>query len=284
VPTLLRSGNGGSTFAPVDLRGAADAGRLNILAVDPGRADKLFLRSTTAVDESLIVVDGAAVTRTVPFTDGSLSAFVRTSDGTLLVAGLSGQAGTPALYRSVDGGASFAAVSGAPHIYGLAARGGVVYAATDPGRDGFAEATSSDDGATWQAGLDYIKVQAIAACLKTSCQSDCALWVGQALWPAAVCSADAPPTDAGADGSRDGVSDAGPDAHADAVVRDGAADYKEILPSRGCRCGFASERPGGPSIAAVVVALAFVAVRARAGRKRRAGSRTSLRTLFRRRS
>jgi len=289
-PTLMRSSNGGSTWAPIDLGSAVGAGRLEILAIDPNHADKLFLRFVTASAESLVMVDGTAVTRPVQILGGgALTAFVRASDGTLMAAGLNGA--TASLFRSDDGGASFIPLTGPPHINGLAERGGVFYAATDPGKDGFAEATSTDDGVTWQRGLNYLDVQAIAPCLKASCQSDCTLWVGQGLWEAAVCSADPTPTDGGgADGpivgGRDGVVDAGRDASADIVVRDGAADHKEILPSRGCHCGLTStsDRSGASSIAAgAFVALACAAVRARAGRKRRAGSRTSPRTLFRRR-
>ena len=102
---------------------------------------------------------------------------------------------------------------------GLSARAGTVYAGTDEFMgDGFALATSHDEGTTWQPLMTYDQVRAISPCVKTFCQDLCGMEVQMGLWSAAVCSADAPPAvgDAGVGSpdARDGAAGntTGPDA------------------------------------------------------------------------
>ena len=96
------------------------------------------------------------------------------------------------LYRSLDDGATFAPVAGAPPVLALAARAGTVYAATDTTLVPFAEATSTDEGATWTPGMAFADVAAIAPCVKAVCQNDCAARAAQQQWPATMCVAAAP--------------------------------------------------------------------------------------------
>jgi hypothetical protein len=51
---------------------------------------------------------------------------------------------------------------------------------------------------TWTPGLKFAAINAIAACVATTCQSDCQARAAQKQWPAAMCAA-APPTDAAVD-------------------------------------------------------------------------------------
>ena len=161
------------------------------MAIDPTDADRVFLRVIGAAGDTLAIATDGGATVTVPLTfDGGLGAFVRTSAGTLLAFGTDG--GSPALYRSRDGGATFAAVAGPPPILALAERAGTVYAATDTTLGSFAEATSTDEGTTWTPGMAFAQVAAIDPCLKSACQTDCLMRAQQQQWPAAICAADAP--------------------------------------------------------------------------------------------
>ncbi|HVV52904.1 MAG TPA: sialidase family protein, partial [Polyangia bacterium] len=193
APTLARTTDGGATWTLTDLTAALGGGQIRIVAIDPTDADRVYLRAIGAAGDTLAVATGggAAVSTPVGF-DGGLVAFARTSAGTLLAFGTAG--GAPALYRSTDGGGSFASVPGPPHILALAERAGTVYAATDSSLDPFAEATSTDEGTTWTPGLVFGQVAAITPCVKSACQSDCLMRAQQQQWSPAVCAADLPVT------------------------------------------------------------------------------------------
>src|SRR6185312_2504311 len=229
APTLARSTDGGATWTLADLSAALGAGQLRIVAIDPTDADR---------------------------------AFVRTSAGTLLAFGTAG--GAPALYRSRDGGATFAAVAGPPPILALAERGGTVYAATDTMLGSFAEATSPDEGSTWTPGLAFAQVAAIDPCVKGACQADCLMRAQQQQWPATICAA-APPVVAAPDA---GLVDAGAarDAASVGLLTDAATpslvvDGGDVArPASGCHCAAAPGRPAWPSLLAFG-ALAMAAAR-----------------------
>jgi len=259
APTLARSGDGGATWQLADLTAALGSAQVRIVAIDPVDADRVWLRALGAGGDALALATRGGATVAVPlsFDSGALTAFTRTATGTLLVAGT--VAGAPALFRSTDGGATFAPLPGPPHILALAARGGTVYAATDTAYERFAEATSTDEGTTWQPGLAFIDVAAIAPCLKGVCQTDCAARAQQKQWSASVCVAEAlvsSPTDAA-------VIDAGlPDARVVGPLRDAtlvvpidAGDTPRIPPA-GCSCAAA---PAGRSSAAGFACLAGLA-------------------------
>ena len=244
APTLARSSDGGATWQLADLTAALGAGQVRIVAIDPIDADRVWLRALGADGDALALATGGGATVAVPlsFDSGGLTAFVRTSAGTLLAAGTIADA--PALFRSTDGGATFTALANPPHILALAERAGTIYAATDTTYDPFAEATSTDGGTTWQPGLAFTNVAAIAPCLKGVCQTDCAARAQLKQWPAAVCTAEV----AVIESSDGGLIDAGtPDATAVRPLRDGAvvvpidAGDTPRLPI-GCSC---ATTPGG---------------------------------------
>ena len=267
APTLARSIDGGATWQLADLTAALGAGQVRIVAIDPTDADRVWLRGLGADGDALALATDGGATVAVPlsFDSGWLTAFVRTAAGTLLAAGTI--AGAPALFRSTDGGATFGALASPPHILALAERAGTVYAATDTTYDPFAEATSTDDGTTWQPGLAFAHVAAIAPCLKGVCQTDCAARAQLKQWPAAVCTAEVALIDT-PDG---GVTiDAGaPDATAVRPFRDGAvglpidAGDTPRLPPNGCSCATTPSADSAPLRGALLLSLPLLSRRRR---------------------
>jgi hypothetical protein len=249
APTLVRSLDGGATWQPFDLSAEIGPGWVSVVAVDPSRADRVFLRQITAADEALVIVEGGAVTATRALTvpGGASFAFVRAASGIILVAALA--AGTPALFRSRDDGASFEPLAGAPRALALAERRGVFYAAIDGRYEFDALEASTDVGSTWQTAMSFAQLQAITACAKVACQTSCAGWSQAGLWPAAFCSADAPVRpDAGA--GVDASADAG-DAAVDAATTGGATPdapvYADARAARDARDDLASSSGCGSS-------------------------------------
>ena len=259
APGLARSTDGGGHFQTVDLSGALGAGQLRIAAVDPGRPDRVFLRFIGVSDETLVIADdgGATITRAVTFTRGAFWSFLRTAAGSILAGG--SVSGAPALFRSDDGGVTFAPIGKPPGLRALAERDGVLYAATDNMNDGYLEAVSTDGGATWRPGPTTARIAAIAGCVKNVCQTDCLARAAAGQWPPAMCDADPPPPDTDAGGD-DAAVDASPDASPDAAPD--ATDSSAVGASSpgGCACGLASTRT--PRAIPLLAALAW-------GRRRR---------------
>ena len=198
APALAWTADGGGSWQLVDLSAALGFDQVRILAVDRGDPHRVFLRGLGSNGDVLALSDDTAAAATVPlsFPNGQMTAFVQTAAGAILVAGNS--AGSPVLFRSDDGGASFAPLAGAPAILSLAERDGILYAATDTTSAPFAQATSEDGGMTWRPGLQFAAIAAIAGCAAAACQSDCQARAAQGQWPAAMCAA-APPSDAAVD-------------------------------------------------------------------------------------
>jgi hypothetical protein len=265
APTLARSIDGGATWQLADLTTALGDGQVRIVAIDPVDDDRVWLRVLGAAGDALALATHGGATVAVPlsFDSGALTAFTRTASGTLLVAGT--VAGAAALFRSTDGGETFAAVPAPPHILALAERAGTVYAATDTTYEPFAEALSTDEGATWQPGLAFTNVAAIAPCLKGICQTDCAARAQQKQWPAAVCVAEvlvSAPSDAGLviDAGLPDAGVVGPLRDATFVVPTDAGDTPRIAPA-GCSCAIVPVRNSGGGVLAAFALLAALVFR-----------------------
>ncbi|HXU01853.1 MAG TPA: MYXO-CTERM sorting domain-containing protein, partial [Polyangia bacterium] len=286
---IFKSTDGGASFAPIDLTNAPASGAAYILAVDPRSRDWIAVRwltpSTTdagfaTLDEALLIADTASGkwTQRVAVLDGALRAFLIAADGAWLVAAQQGR-DVPMLFRSQDGGASFAPVANPPFIVDLAERGGIVYAATgfdDSGATfGLIEATSDDGGVTWQPGASFSRVQAISRCVTIACADTClSLSTNVGLWDVQICSA-APPTGSGGSGG----SGSGGDGRAGAGGHDAGAAGRAIasgfaghvgntgLQRRGCTCSVTGAGRGTVAVVAVV-ALAALAWRRRQRRSR----------------
>jgi len=231
-PVLVHSTDGGAAWASIDLAPALGASSFRIIAVDSLDPLLIYLRVSDGGGEELAVSrdGGASVTEPIRV-DGALTAFVRLSDGTLLVGSSLGD--VAAAFRSIDDGATFEPWPGAPHLRALAERGGLLYAAADNFRDHFAAGVSTDGGATFQSLLTYDQVQGIKPCAQERCATVCAQLASNGLWDASVC----------APGGRRGGGQ-GPGATGDTPSPDG------------CRC---SSEPLAPERAASVIALGGIA-------------------------
>ena len=230
---ILRSADAGASW---ELRDPAPLGPrddLLIAAVDPADPQRLFFRVRSRGPDRLArSTDGGGTITLSLASAGSLTAFVRLADGTLLAGALEGGAGR--LYRSIDGGGTFVPTAATIHPRALAERGGRLYAATDNQIDGFALAVSTDRGDTWQKVMSFSELRA-ATCagLGAACASTCEMLATQAaIFPPTVCAA--PP---------------------DAAIAAAA-------PASGCSCGLAHSRgPAAAPAAAGLLALALAAHR-----------------------
>ena len=209
-PALLRSADGGASFTAVDVEAALGPYPIRIVAVDPTDPNVIYLRVLAAGGDALAITrdGGASFQPPLTVSGGSLSAFVRLASGTLLAAGLvpsiadGGTTTSGVAWRSTDGGRSFQdwAVGGEPHLVALAERNGTLFLAGQNSADGWAVATSTDEGATIRPLARYDQVTAVKACAFAACQDACDSQAGVKVWSPAVCAAaptDAlPPTDA----------------------------------------------------------------------------------------
>ncbi|HEY2900378.1 MAG TPA: sialidase family protein [Polyangia bacterium] len=189
LPRLVHSSDGGGHWdAPIDLVPALGQGIARIVAVDPKNPQRIFLRFTsfTSPVDVLAVSDDAGITfRTPVSVTGSLTAFLRRADGTILVSGLTD--GGPVGFRSSDSGATFTPWTGIPNLRALAERDGRIYGAADWVKDHYALGVSTDGGATFTPVVTFSQVSSVRACVKTLCQDPCDYQAGVGLWPPETC-------------------------------------------------------------------------------------------------
>ena len=193
-PRLVRSADGGQTWMERDVEASLGANEFRILTVDPDDENVLYLRVIALGMESVAVTRDAGMTFATPvtITKGTLSAFARLASGTVLVGALLSQDSggmTGTAYRSTDGGNTFVpwTLTPQPHILGLAERGGILYVAGKNYSDGWALATSHDEGVTIAALSTYADVHGIKPCAMAMCGDQCKLVSSQAVWTNDVC-------------------------------------------------------------------------------------------------
>jgi MYXO-CTERM domain-containing protein len=251
-PVLVRSANGGQSWTPTDLLAPLGPTIVRILAVDSAQSDLVYLRAIGATSEILAVTRDGGMTFAMPLTvaNGALSAFARLASGTVLVGALVNLAGggggtMGAGYRSTDAGMTFSpwTLTPQPHLVGLGERvvGGqsTLYLSGKNYSDGWALATSTDEGMTVTAVMSYDQVAGIKPCVQQLCLDSCNYQEMQAIWDTAVCT-----------GSDGGTGDGG-------------------LPppaSSGCHCAVGSE---GLSVGAGLAGLLLLATTATTRRRRR---------------
>ena len=184
-PSLLRSDDAGATWQTFDL-GALGPVPVRLAAVDPTDAQTAYLRvvNPTSGDALAITSDGGQTVRTAIQLSEPMSAFLRRSDGALLV-GTRDSGG----FLSTDGGQTFAPWPGAPHLRALAERAGSLYAAGDNWKDNFAVGVSRDGGASWQPLLRFNGICGPALCptIQASCADGWAVLERMFEIPADVC-------------------------------------------------------------------------------------------------
>jgi photosystem II stability/assembly factor-like uncharacterized protein len=161
-PYVVRSSDRGQSWRAIDL--SRQLGQqmctLRILAIDPDAARSLYLRLSNGARDALgISRDGGDTVRVALQLEARMSAFLRRSDGALIVASSDGQS-----WISRDGGDTFAIWPTTLHISALAERAGRVYASTNDKLDGFAIAVSSDGGATWRPLLRLAELRGPRTC------------------------------------------------------------------------------------------------------------------------
>jgi hypothetical protein len=269
APSIARSPDDGVTWQSTDLSATLGLGTARIVGVDPDDAMRVLLFFQGASRKAIALTRDGGQTVTVvldPANGTSFNSFARTAAGTVLIAGAD-LSMNPVLYRSHDRGLTFTAVAHQPpQIRGMAARGGDVYAATNNFGDGYALGVSSDEGDTWSPLMSYDKINAIAGCLKTACQTTCDQEVSQDLFAAAVCSA-SPPVD-----TPDGGGDVATGGTTGAGGAGGAGGHgQSTSKSGGCAIAprVAGTGAGGGSILLAAAGLALLRRRRRDHRRRR---------------
>ena len=212
-PVLVRSADGGQTWTPTDLLAPLGSAVVRILAVDSAASDLVYLRAIGATSETLAVTRDGGMTFATPLSiaNGALSAFARLASGTVLVGALVNLAGggggtMGAGYRSTDGAMTFSpwTLNPEPHLVGLGERvvagQSTLYLSGKNYVDGWALATSTDEGMTVTPLMSYDQVSGIKPCAQQLCLDTCNYEEMQAIRDPSVC------TGAGTDG---GARDAG---------------------------------------------------------------------------
>jgi hypothetical protein len=150
-----------------------------------------------------------------------------------------------------------------PHILGLGERDGVLYLAGKNYSDGWALATSTDEGVTIQPFSRYEQVRGVKACPQQACATACTFVESQGVFSDEVC------TGALLDG---GAVPPGPSASV--CPADGSSDAPAPPPaSSGCHCGAAPSGRRGDAAFGLLAAIAL-SLRRASNRARRAARRS----------
>lgn len=246
-PVLVRSFDGGKNWTTLDVQAALGPNMVRIFAVDPGDPDLVYLRVIASGSETVAVTRDGGMTFAQPLTipNGAATAFVRLASGTLLVGARLNFAGdgggaSGAGYRSTDGGKSFVPwiLSPQPHIVGLAERvsgqQATLYLSGENYVDGWALATSTDEGATLTPMMSYDQVRGIKACAQQTCANSCNYVENQAVWSSDVCTGAL--LDAGT--VTPPPPPAGSGCHCGVAGGDGPGDFPLLAFALACALGF----------------------------------------------
>ena len=189
APVLAVTTDGGTSWRTVDLAPQLGQSGIRLIAVDRANPARVFLRVSLTDAEALGVFDATTDTLTLPlmFPGGLMTSFVQTAEGPLVAAGRL-SAGS-AVHRSLDGGATWQVVAGAPHLRALAERDGKLFGAADDTADGYALGVSTDLGVSFTPLMKFSDVGSIAPCVRAGCQDICKMEVGLGLWPTSMCTA-----------------------------------------------------------------------------------------------
>jgi len=255
TPHLTVSHDGGDSWTDVPIAAALGPLKPYLAAVDPQDPMTIYLRTGSADNatdraEGLVISSDGGATWRQPLTiaGGSIQAFLRRANGELLVLGrgpmVNGLSPPSTLFRSIDGGKSFAGEALAFHGQGLNERNGTLYLAADNIID-LVALVSSDDGRAWRVGLRLEEIAGIKPCVQAACADSCDLLAGLKTFRPETCQASV-------DG---GAKDAASDGNDAGSVPDAAGDGKDGG-GGGCACAAAGANGGqpwllGPSLGAV---------------------------------
>jgi hypothetical protein len=180
TPHLRRSDDGGATWQamPLDEVALGSTPVVHVMAIDPQRADVVYLRSTAAVppvgDKLYRSTDGGATFTEVLSLSEPLHG-VAVHDGKTIAA-----AGTGGAYESIDGG-PFVRVAGSPNLSCVEPRGdGALFACGANWEPDFFAAARSTDGRDWKKIVRFAEMTGPLSCPAGTVQSDtCEL----TMWP-----------------------------------------------------------------------------------------------------
>ena len=195
---LLSSHDAGQTFTEAEVELDPSELRVFLLAVDPNQPDRVFLRTQSrdgiTPERLLRSDDGGGTFDTALSVPGPISAAVQT-DGTVWLGGAEG------LYRSRDGGQSFAPVEGVDlsRVTCLAARDERLYACGYSAGE-FGVMVSADGGESFEWFLRFPWVTARLDCPEDSDEGmSCAIpfldWSEEQLEPSSMAGAAGAPAD-----------------------------------------------------------------------------------------
>jgi hypothetical protein len=156
----------GGSFDTVALTPVTGPRSVRIAAVDRNDARRVYLRvsSLDGTDALGVATDAGQALQLTLSLSMPMTAFLQRADAGILIGTADG-----GLFTSSDLGQTFSALSVAPHILGLAERGSRLYATTDQLLDGYALATSDDDGAHWTPRFRFDQIQGPLACQAATC-------------------------------------------------------------------------------------------------------------------
>jgi hypothetical protein len=269
--TIERSSDGGGSWEARPL--APELGEdFLIVSVDPADARKVLVRaisydpSNNRIDRLIATSDGGDSWKVVldlqPDAGATLTAFLRASTGSLLLAAIAYKTRLGMGFRSRDGGASWQPWDvGGLHIRGLGERGGTLYAVADDVVDKLALGRRSGEDDAWQPLMRYGDIKRLRPCAQARCYADCIRIADRfTLFPRTICG-NAVDAAAEADGgAADAPGEAAPPL-ADGGPGGGGGG--------GCRCGLGGAGGGRPAGFPLWLALGAVALLSRRGRRRR---------------
>lgn len=159
APVLLRSDDGGASLRRLTVS-ASLGGAAYVSGVDPRAPDTLWVRTLEGLGSALLVTrdGGMSFTRAADTRDRMLG-FALSDDGTTVWYGTPGAG----LFRSDDGGRSFARVSRVP-ILCLRFHAGTLWACTDWVQQPWALGRSRDGGQTFEGVLRWAALQGPTSC------------------------------------------------------------------------------------------------------------------------
>jgi hypothetical protein len=250
APHFYRSDDDGVTFTE-QKPAWPHVARLFIAAIDPIHPERVFVRSLGVDGSDLLLTEDAGKTfRVVLHFDGAMFGFAMNGDDVWAGSGTP----TEGLWRSTDRGRTFSKVRD-QLVYCLRA-GSVLYACSEPYvPQGYALASSRDNGTTWEALGNFTSVRGPVACAAGDGAKCVEPWAQTKLMLA----------------TNVGASDAGTGDAAGEASAAPASSAPSSGPERTSRCG-CMVVGAAPHPTASVLGAAALAVGLARRRRRRAGS------------